>query len=345
MNNNHSNGRSGASGEQPSLCVVIFVCQSLSFAIDVNAVRRIAWLPQLTPVEEMPAYVVGVINVQGSIAPIVDLNARFGHPPRAFRLTDSIILFETRGRLAGLIADDVLDVQDAIPVATPGIEAPRASGHVRLLAGELDVQGRTVMLLAHDEILPADLAASAPQASERTPFFPDATPEEIAVLRERAEALMRESKGETTLLGGLAVIALNGERFGVDLAAVREFSEIGDIVPAPCCPPHIVGNMNLRGDIVTVVDVRGVLKLPIGESRAGKLIVSEHQGQWVGVPVEDVLSVIYIDPAQYRKLPAAVEAAEQDYLLGEVAFDEKMLTVLDLKGIFEKGGLVVEEEV
>jgi purine-binding chemotaxis protein CheW len=335
---------SGRSGEQPCLCVVVFVCQGLSFAIDVHAVRRIAWLPQLTPVEEMPAYVPGVINVQGSIAPVVDLNARFGHPHQTFRLTDSIILFETRGSLVGLVADEVLDVQNATLVAAPGIDAAGAGGHVRLIAGELDVQGRTVMLLAHDEILPpADLAANAP---ERTAFFPDATPEQTAVLRERAEALMRESKTETTLLGGLAVIALDGERFGVDLAAVREFSEIGDIVPIPCCPAHIAGNMNLRGDIVTVVDVRGVLKHSAGNLQgAHKLIVSQHEEQLVGVPVEDVLSVIYIDPAQYRKLPAAMESAEQDYLLGEVPFDEKMLTVLDLKRIFEKGGLSVEEEV
>ena len=346
MEDPDAHGRSGSTDGQP-LGVVVFECQGLCYAIDVHAVRRIAWLPQLTPVEEMPAYVPGVLNVQGSIVPIVDLTVRFGHPPRSFHTTDSIILFETRGEVVGLIADEVLDVQDATPGEMPALQVHPPNGRHRMLAAALDVQGRTVMLLAHDEILPAaDLAAAALHGAERRPFFPDATEADRAVLRQRAQALMQEIQGEVALLGGLAVIALDGERFGVDLAVVREFSEIGDVVPVPCCPPHIAGNMNLRGDIVTVVDVRGVLKLPAAEPRAAaKLIVSEHEEQLVGIPVEDVLSVVYLDPAQYRSLPAAVETAEQDYLLGEVPFGETMLTVLDLGKILEKGELAVDEEV
>ena len=103
-----------------------------------------------------------------------------------------------------------------------------------------------------------------------------ASPEERATFRERAENLRRTAESEDFAgLIPLAVIGLNGEYLGLDLDTVREFTDdISKITPIPCCPPHIVGNINLCGEIVTLVDVREVLNLPIaGTNQASKVMV------------------------------------------------------------------------
>src|SRR6185436_21126644 len=95
-------------------------------------------------------------------------------------------------------------------------------------------------------------------------FFADATAEERAILRERALGLMPAGESQDRFhLMPLAVVSLNGEYFAVDLNLVREFGTIHHVTPVPCCPPHIVGQMNLRGDILTLVDIRGALRMPM----------------------------------------------------------------------------------
>src|SRR5581483_10681188 len=84
-------------------------------------------------------------------------------------------------------------------------------------------------------------------------FCPDASDEERATFRERARSLARpvETQDFSGLLP-LAVARLGAEYFGLPLPVVREFSDIAAVTRVPCCPPHVVGQMNLRGDILTL---------------------------------------------------------------------------------------------
>ena len=70
---------------------------------------------------------------------------------------------------------------------------------------------------------------------------------------------------EQGALLGLAVVELGDELFGVELAAVQEFCEIVQLTPIPCCPPHILGAISLRGDLVTLIDPRAALPGRVAE--------------------------------------------------------------------------------
>ena len=72
----------------------------------------------------------------------------------------------------------------------------------------------------------------------------------------------------------LAIIQLGAECFGVGLDVVREFSHLRRVTAIPCCPSHIAGNMNLRGDILTLVDIRGLLNIP-AEGNPSEVMVVE----------------------------------------------------------------------
>ena len=142
----------------------------------------------------------------------------------------------------------------------------------------------------------------------------------------------------------ISVVSLNGEYYGVSLDTVKEFLETRDIMPVPCTPPHIVGDMNLRGDILTLVDIRGVLNLPVKGRDKGKIIVAHINDLIVGVTVDDVLEVINISPSEFRPVPAAVSDINHEYIKGEFPYNEKMLSVLDLKKILTNKELFVDEE-
>jgi purine-binding chemotaxis protein CheW len=190
------------------------------------------------------------------------------------------------------------------------------------------------------------------QASKTLPSFydlycPKVTPEEREIFRQRAENLRQstDSSNLTKELVTVAVIGLGNEYFGLDLDLVREFTDIGNLTPIPCCPKHIVGNMNLRGEIVTLVDIRNVLNLPTTPITVGSQVVVVQVDDIVaGVPVEQVLEMASLNAAEVMPLSGFLSDSGEQYFRGTAFFQEKRLTVLDLPKIFTQGELVVDEQ-
>ena len=91
-----------------------------------------------------------------------------------------------------------------------------------------------------------------------------AAPRQREVLIERARQLahsLEEQSAAERL--ALAIVGLSAEYFSVELETVREFTDLQRLTPVPCCPDYIVGDMNLRGAIVTVVDIRSILRMSV----------------------------------------------------------------------------------
>lgn len=178
-------------------------------------------------------------------------------------------------------------------------------------------------------------------------YCPNATPEERSIFRQRADNLKPalESLKDTNKLTTLAVIGFNNEYFGLDLGLIREFTDIINLTPIPCCPNHIAGNMNLRGEIVTLVDIRQVLNLPPIPIRLGSQVVVVQVDDIVaGLPVDQVLEMTYLSPTDMTPLSGILSDPSDQYFLGTAFFQEKMLKVLDLPKIFAQGELAVNEQ-
>lgn len=176
-------------------------------------------------------------------------------------------------------------------------------------------------------------------------YCPNATLEEKAIFRQRADSLkqLTEYSNIPNELMSLAVISLGNEYFGLNLELVRGFIDIRNITPIPCCPNHIIGNMNVRGEIVTLVDIRKVLNLPTSPVNINtKAVVVQVDNIVAGLPVDQVLEVFDINSADMTVVPSTLG---EKYLQGMAFFEDKILKILDLPKIFLQGELVVDEEV
>lgn len=334
---------------------LVFSLQSSLYAVEAHVVREILWLPELTPIEEAPAYIVGVFNFRGKIVPVMDLHIRFGHASQRYRLTDRVIVLEHAGLLMGIIVNDVHDVRS---ISTEEIEAVTTYGQEgetrsRFIASVAKVEEDLIMLLHLENLmrLPEGIEEMSeegkiPPPLEERSFCPEAASEEKAIFRERARNMMRPIENQD-LTGGtpLAVIGLSGECFGIALDIVREFVDIPHVTPVPCCPEHIVGVTNLRGDLLTLVDIRRALKMPFGGKRApGKGVVVQIDDLCAGVMADEVLEVIYLQPTNIIPVPEAVQSLNEEFLKGTAPYGGKMLSILDLPKILTQGDLVVNEE-
>lgn len=334
---------------------LVFGLQGQLLALETMAVREIISLGEVTPLDETPAYITGIINLRGQIIPVMDLNRRFGRLPQRYRLTDSIIVMAAAGVQVGLIAHAVHEVINLAPEDVSAAPAISLNGGMppKFATRVAKVGGNLIILLNHlnllqDEALPEEVTSEEepePEAA-RSYFCPEASPEERAVFRERALTLAQAQADE----GGaglipIAVVALNGEYFGVDLELVREFTDIRHLTPIPCCPEHIVGNMNLRGNILTLVDIRSLLGLPWSPlAEDGQVIVASLGDLTAGVVVDQVNDIIYLPPGNLGPVPTAIHKTGDKYLDGTAPYGGKMLTILNLGNLLKAGSLVVNEE-
>jgi purine-binding chemotaxis protein CheW len=370
---------------------LIFEQNGFLCGIEACYVREIFFLPELTAIAEAPQDIVGAIDLRGEILPVMDLNLRFGYVWQEYSVTDSTIVIEWQESKVGIIVNQVREVkelsEDAItPQLSYGRENSEASHH--FVAGLARCEADIVMLLNLDRLIRyspkkseeswpvspnnagseetageadtenlqwqinAKLLGKNPQIlSKRQVFCPQATPEEKAIFKSRANNLRwrGEEENDAAINMSLAVFVLNGEYFGIHLDLVREFTDINQVTPVPCTPDRIVGNINLRGEIVTLIDIRSVLNMSLNMSDAAnylsQAIVVEVADLVAGIVVDEILDIIYLNVSEIAAVPTALYSANREYLRGTAIYGEKMMAILNLQKLLTKGEVVVDEEV
>ncbi|SDZ80190.1 purine-binding chemotaxis protein CheW [Desulfuromusa kysingii] len=338
--------------DKGQLHVFVFDLHGSRFAIDATAVWEVVRLPEITRVEEAPTYIAGVINLRGRVIPVVDFSVRLGLPPAKYRLTDGLLVIEVDAQMTGIVVNDVhdviaLDPEDIDPVLFPGKEGDAPI----FIRGEARVGDEIVMLLDHNRLLVsgdyAEILVAESASEEESPesdFLPlaELTPEERAVFHSRALGLIGKSQAEEARDAcQLAVVSLGGEYFGIDLAAVREFTSIGNLTPLPNCPEHLVGIMNHRGSLLPIIDIRELLSMPTGAfTHEAKVIVPSDDHLTVGLAIDMIHDIVSLPPAEISPLPASVASEVETYALGSAVCDDRPVTILALPPILEKLSLM-----
>jgi purine-binding chemotaxis protein CheW len=160
--------RAGASEQTHQY--LTFVLAGEIFAMGILAIKEIIEYATLTEVPMMPEYVRGVINLRGSVVPVIDLSVRFGKPSSPVTKRTCIVIIEVVSRgeshILGLVVDAVNAVLD-IPAAE--IEPPPAFGasiRTDFIQGMGKVNGKFVVLLDVDHVLAADEMQVLTQAQD-----------------------------------------------------------------------------------------------------------------------------------------------------------------------------------
>lgn len=148
--------------------VLTFCLGSETYAVDILLVQEIrGWAP-VTRLPQTPTYLLGMLNLRGSIVPVIDMRVRFGLEQATFTPLTVIIVLSVQTssgrREFGLVVDSVSDVVDINPSDLK--ETPRLTNKasVELIQGIAAVADRMVILLNVDELIRRDLQQPAPPA-------------------------------------------------------------------------------------------------------------------------------------------------------------------------------------
>jgi purine-binding chemotaxis protein CheW len=135
--------------------MVVFELDGREFALPLREVAEILRMVAITPVPEVPRWVVGVINLRGRVIPVIDLRRRLGFEPREPGLNTPILVVEQEARKLGLIADAVRDVlalpNDALE-PPDGADADDDAGNADAVSAIARIGERLVVVLDLDRV-------------------------------------------------------------------------------------------------------------------------------------------------------------------------------------------------
>jgi purine-binding chemotaxis protein CheW len=130
------------------------------------------------------------------------------------------------------------------------------------------------------------------------------------------------------------------ETFGVPISLVHEIVRVPEITAVPEAPDCIEGVINLRGKIISVVDLRKRFgEKEIKNGKKNRILVAEVEGKMVGLIVDSASEVMKLPPSEIEDPPRVFEEGEVNYVTGVGKMKDRLVILVDLSKVLQRGEL------
>ena len=141
--------------------------------------------------------------------------------------------------------------------------------------------------------------------------------------------------GQETLF---AAFSVREGHYALDAAGIQEVIRLGPLTRVRHAPAEVAGIMNLRGKIVTVVDLGLRLGLPKAvHGNDSRVFIVENRGEFIGLLVDQVDDVLEVEPEQWEPLPANLSAGQARFFKGVCRANGRIISILDADRILTQG--------
>ena len=138
---------------------------------------------------------------------------------------------------------------------------------------------------------------------------------------------------------------LGDEKYGINVAMVVEVLKNTEIAPVPGAPYYVLGIINLRGNVVTVVDARMRFGLPPHDADdATRIVIIEREGMVVGMMVDSVAEVTNLRESEIEFAPNVGNDESAKYIQGVSNQQDELLILVDLEKLFPMDELAGSQE-
>jgi purine-binding chemotaxis protein CheW len=130
----------------------------------------------------------------------------------------------------------------------------------------------------------------------------------------------------------LATFYLDDLRFGVDITEIQEINRQHNLTEVPHTPRHVRGVINLRGEVVTVLDLRTILGLGNTKFvRTSRNIILQGQGEPVGLLVDRLSDVVTIERDVLEPPPANIAGVDARFMYGVYQMEGELMVILKIE--------------
>ena len=285
-----------------------------SFGIALQQVEEIVELPQVTKVPDAPDYVLGVICLRDQVMPLIDLAEILSiEQGTAERKREMVVLLSFGSARIGVVVDEIEEIlrildDQILPPPQTLSEAEREH-----LEGILVHPGRMVSLINVLKIITGD------------------DQEKIAAMGQGLG--LTDARAQETIPSlELVVFRLGPENYGLRLHEVREIVMVGQITPVPRAPQFVDGVLNLRGEVMPVVDLRTRFGLPRVEATTiSRILITSIGGVFTGLVVDAVDEVRPVELSRFGPPPSVTAVGANRYIEKVARLDNSMIFLLELQ--------------
>jgi purine-binding chemotaxis protein CheW len=268
-----------AAGETQADVFVTFDVANQEYALALSAVREIVPAPEtVTPMPRAETLVVGMMAFRDQLLPLLSLRGLLGFPPAAMSdAREKVVVTSVGGAIVGLVADRaraIVSAQRSLVDPIPAVLAARSGGEARIKAIYRGGGGRRLISIL------------APEQLFREDVMQRLGSHQAAPAPEKTQAAGAERQ--------FLVFRLGDDEFGLPIEAVDEVARVPDqITRLPKAPKFLEGVVNLRGEVLPVVDQRRRFDMPkLERSEGRRLIVVRTDKHRAGLIVDSVSEVL-----------------------------------------------------
>ncbi|MDD4974847.1 MAG: chemotaxis protein CheW [Bacteriovorax sp.] len=129
--------------------------------------------------------------------------------------------------------------------------------------------------------------------------------------------------------------SLGKEDYAIPLLMVREVISVPDTTPIPKSPPHFLGIMNLRGQVISVVDLRKKLKVEAKQDKEEAVIIVDIGGMNIGVVVDSINKVLAFSSDEVSEMPEVENQVNTNYIFGVYRKENSLTVLLDIAKVLD----------
>lgn len=128
------------------------------------------------------------------------------------------------------------------------------------------------------------------------------------------------------------IFRLENESYGINVMQVQEVLRYTEVAPVPGAPPYVLGIINLRGNVVTVIDTRLRFALETAETTdQTRIVIIEAENQVVGILVDAVAEVVYLRQSEIETTPNVGNEESAKFIQGVCHKNDELLILVDLE--------------
>lgn len=160
------------------------------------------------------------------------------------------------------------------------------------------------------------------------------------------ELLQQEAKTESSIDFKMVTFSLAGKDYGIDIMTVKEISKAGKFTFVPNSAPYVRGVYNLRGDIISVIDLRIFFNQPArqyGENELESMIIVRLEDHVIGIIVDEIDKVVGISSERVQPPHPLFGDINIKYISGVAENNNRLYVILDVEAIF--GNRIEDESI
>lgn len=134
------------------------------------------------------------------------------------------------------------------------------------------------------------------------------------------------------------IFELDRQEYGIEISNVREITEFRETTKIPSAPDYVHGIINLRGNVIPVINLKKRLHIDEENTKRNKrIIIATINGKQTGFIVDDASQVITLSEDKIESPPETIISVDKNYIVGISKVNENIIILLDLTAVFSWG--------